>query len=254
MSALFVAWRGGDAQHGTWGPVGRLDRVDGTYRFCYTRGARTLAEFRPLTGMDDLEQVYESEALFPVFANRLLSPSRPEYEAFLTWGGFDSANPPDPIAILAVTEGIRQTDEIEVFPCPAPDGDGCYLNKFFLHGIRWMMPAAVERIARLAPNEPLYMMPDPCNIADPFAVAVRTAAPVAQIGYVPRYLAHDVGQLLHRCDPEFIELFVQRVNPDAPMQQRVLCRMHACWPDDFVPCSGEAFQPIPAGVPSHCEA
>ena len=117
MSALFVAYRGGAPQHGGWGPVGRLEHDGGLYRFCYTRGASTLPGFRPFSQMEDLSQVYESEELFPLFDNRLLSPSRPEYEAFLRWGGFDPNNPPDPIAILGVTEGIRQTDQVEVFPC-----------------------------------------------------------------------------------------------------------------------------------------
>jgi len=118
-------------KNGVWGPVGRLDYESGTYRFCYTKGAQSLVGFRPFSQMDDMDQVYESETLFPVFANRLLSPSRPEFEAFLTWGGFDPENAPDPITVLSVTEGIRQTDSIEVFPCPIPDVNSCYLNKFW---------------------------------------------------------------------------------------------------------------------------
>jgi len=121
MNALFVAWRSGDAQNGRWGPVGRLDYDGQTYRFCYTRGAHTLAGFQPFSQMDNLGQVYESEELFPLFANRLLARSRPDYQSFLTWSGFDPSNPPDPISLLSVTEGRRQTDSIEVFP----PGSGC---------------------------------------------------------------------------------------------------------------------------------
>lgn len=98
--SLFVAWRTPDPSHGRWEPVGRLDGDAGGYRFQYTRGARRLEEFAPFPGMPDLEAVYESDELFPLFANRLLAPSRPEYEAFLAWGGFDPNNPPDPIAVL----------------------------------------------------------------------------------------------------------------------------------------------------------
>ncbi|HEV3417251.1 MAG TPA: hypothetical protein VG056_10570 [Pirellulales bacterium] len=43
-----------------------------------------------------------------------------------------------------------------------------------------------------------------------------------------------------------------RVNPDAPLQNRVLCRMRGCWPDGFQPCSGDDFLPIPADVPARC--
>ena len=84
------------------------------------------------------------------------------------------------------------------------------------------------------------------------SVAVRTEVEQTQIGYVPRYLANDVWHLVQRCDNEFIELFVARVNKDAPLQNRLLCRMHACWPDGFQPCSSEDFAPIPADVPSEC--
>lgn len=251
MKSLFVAWRPAAPEGAGWRPVGRLEYDGHLYRFCYTGGARKPG-FRPFPQMERLEQVYESEDLFPLFANRLLSQSRPEYEAYLRWSGFDPENPPDPIVVLGVTEGIRQTDAIEVFPCPAPDADGCYLNKFFLHGIRWLPPAAVERIGNLVEGERLKLMLDFQNDHDPQAVAVRTEIERMQIGYVPRYLAHDVWQLVQQCDADFIELSIERVNRDAPLQNRALCRMRACWPDDFQPCSGDDFVPIPAAVPARC--
>jgi hypothetical protein len=221
------------------------------YRFCYTHGAKKPG-FQPFRGMGNLEQVYESEELFPLFANRLLPDSRPEYEAFLRWSGFDSTNPPDPIVVLGVTEGIRETDAVEVFPCPLPDVDGCYVNRFFLHGIRWFPAAAIERTARLTAGEQLKLMSDVQNSHDPYAVAVRTESERTLIGYVPRYLAHDVWHLVQQCGINFIDLFVDRVNSDAPLQNRVLCRMHACWPEGFQPCCGNDFLPIPAGVVGSC--
>jgi hypothetical protein len=203
--------------------------------------------------MEKLDQVYESDELFPLFANRLLPDSRPEYEAFLRWGGFDPDNPPEPIVVLGVTEGIRQTDSVEVFPCPTPGLDGCYLNRFFLHGIRWLPETAVFRVGELEPGESLKLMLDLQNPHDPQAVAVRTEDPRRiLIGYVPRYLANDVWQLVQRCGTHFIKLSVERVNSDAPLQNRVLCRMHACWPHGFQPCSGEDFSPIAAGVAARC--
>lgn len=251
MSTLFVAWRTPDPAGG-WGPVARLDFDEDVYRFSYTRGAQTLEGFRPFPQMERFEQVYESDELLPLFANRLLSKSRPEYEAFLRWGGFDPSNPPDPIAILGVTEGLRQTDSIEVFPCPQPDAEGCYLNKFFLHGVRWMPQPAIDRVGRLNSGERLLILPDVCNEYDRNAVAVRTDDERMLIGYVPRYLARDVWHLLRECDPDFIRLEVERLNPDAPLQQRLLCRMNACWPDEFRPCSSEDFQPIASGLSQPC--
>ena len=254
MKALFVAWRAGEEGPGAWGPVGRLEHEGSLFRFCYTKGARMIPGFRPFAQMADLEQVYESEKLFPLFANRLLSRSRPEYEMFLRWGGFNVDDPPDPIAVLSVTEGIRQTDAIEVFPCPQPDSEGCYINKFFLHGVRWAPEGAPAIIAKLLPEDQLVMEPEPSNPVDTNAVAVFRAGSLVRIGFVPRYLARDVARLLTACGGAFTQLFVERLNSDAPLQQRVLCRMHACWPEDFEPCSGEQFQPIPEGIAARCDA
>ncbi|WP_425267232.1 HIRAN domain-containing protein [Aeoliella straminimaris] len=250
MKALFVAWRPEKASSG-WRPVGRLIHSDGLYRFCYTRGAQR-EEFQPFAGMKDLDQVYESESLFPIFANRLLPASRPEYEEYLRWSGFDPSQPPEPIVVLGVTEGIRKTDAVEVFPCPTPDSEGCYLNRFFLHGIRWMDHSAVERLETLRTGDRLYMMLDVQNPSDRNAVAVRTEHSSAMIGYVPRYLARDVKSLFGKCDTDIVNLEVERVNLEAPTQNRLLCRMRACWPVDFRPCEGEEFLPIPDGVPARC--
>ena len=245
-NALYVAWRAGDADRGRWGPVGRLEHGAAGYRFLYTRGARMLPGFTPFPEMPDLDAVYESKELFPLFANRILARSRREYDAYLRWGDFDPDNPPDPIAVLGVTEGRRATDALELFPCPVGDMEGTYVNKFFLHGVRWMSPQAVARIDALVRDEPLGIMLDIQNPDDADAVAVRTCdvRDRFMIGYVPRYLARDVKRLCFECDPEVIELSVQRVNPDAPLQQRVLCRMEACWPEGFRPCSDEEYQPL----------
>ena len=202
--------------------------------------------FAPFPGMPHLGAVYESEELFPLFANRLLARSRPEYDAFLSWGDFDRDNPPDPIAVLSVTEGRRATDSLEVFPCPHPDATGRYINKFFLHGMRWMQADAIERIGQLRPQEKLHWKPDPSNAYDPHAVAVfaSDAHDEVKIGYVPRYLACDAQKLIDGCGTNSGMLTVERINPDAPLQQRVLCKLNTCWPDDFRPCSGDEFQPI----------
>ena len=254
MNALLVASRTGGPDKGGWGPVGRLEYADGGYRFFYTKGAKSLEGFRPFHGMDDLTTIFESDDLFPIFKNRLLPESRPEYEAYLRWSGFDADNPPDPISILGVTEGIRQTDSIELFPCPVPDLDGCYINKFFLHGLRWMPEAAKARISELKEGDQLFLMGDFCNVVDPGAVALRTGEDDRfLIGYVPRYLANDVWKLIGQCEPDFIQVFVHRINRDAPMQQRLLCRMHACWPEGFEPCDDESFAPIPEGASARCE-
>ncbi len=248
---LFVAWRSGGNRDRQWGPVARLDKDLGHYRFAYTNGAKLLKGFSPLPGMTDLNEVYESDELLPIFQSRLLSRSRSEYRDFLTWGGFNPDMPPEPLELLGVTEGLRATDLLELFPCPAPDAANRFRMKFFLHGVRHMPLEAQKEISRLCPGESLGLMFDVCNWNDPQAVAIRTCPSQERkrllIGYMPRYLARDTKALLDSIPTGGIRLTVERVNIDAPLQQRLLCRMESPWPKSYVPCEGEEFQPL-AGV------
>ena len=242
---VFIAWRSGTPERGAWSPVARLQHVDGEYHFVYTHGARTLTGFHPFPGMPDLDEVYRSQTLFPLLTNRLLSRSRPEYDAWLTWSGFDPKFPPDPLAVLGVTEGIRQTDALEVFPCPQPDLQGRYQTRFFLHGLRHASQQARARLETLKAGDALHVELENDNPRDPRAVAVMTdGAQRLRLGYVPRYLARDARALVAPGAMDAIELRVARINSAAPLQMRLLCHLTAPWPRDFEPCAEEAFQPI----------
>lgn len=248
-TTVFIAWRGGTPDRGEWSPVARLTRDGGDYCFVYTQGALTLAGFHPFPGMGDLETVYRSRDLFPMLANRLLSKSRPEYAAWLAWSGFDANDPPDPLAVLGVTEGIRQTDALEVFPQPVPDAQGNFATRFFLHGLRFAESQALERIAALRTGDRLRAELEDHNEYDPQAVAVLDdGAERLRLGYVPRYLARDVRALAERGGIDGIDLRVARINVSAPLQMRVLCTLKAFWPRDFEPCAGAEFQPITAAA------
>ncbi len=248
-TTVFIAWRGGSTERGEWSPVARLEHAQGEYRFVYTQGARTLTGFYPFPGMGDLEVVYRSRTLFPLFTNRLLARSRPEYEAWLMWSGFDPKDPPDPLAVLGVTEGIRQTDALEVFPMPVADAHGNYATRFFLHGLRHASAQAHERLAELRTNDALHVELEDANEHDPHAVAVLDdGVQRLRLGYVPRYLARDVRVLVARNDMSAIDLRVARVNHGAPLQMRLLCTLQTPWPQGFTPCTGAEFQPIAEAV------
>lgn len=242
---IFIAWRGGDADSGHWSPVARLDHADGTYRFVYTGGALTLPGFRPFPGIPELEETYRSETLFPLLANRILAHSRPEYQAWLRWSDFDPADPPEPMAVLSVTEGIRQTDALEVFPRPEPDAKNQYQSRFFLHGLRHASTAARDQVLSMRPGDHLALELDDHNPHDPRAVAVVTDGDKRlKLGYVPRYLARDVRTLLAMHDHNDIDVRVVRINTKAPQQMRLLCSLTTAWPADFEPCAGEEFVPL----------
>lgn len=242
--SLYIAWRSEQGSTGHWGPVGRLDRTPSGYLFRYTRGARSFHDFRPFPGMNDLGSVYESEGLFPFLGNRLLARSRPEYARYLEWSGLRSAQAPDPLAVLSVTEGRRETDSFEVFACPRPDAEGRFACTFFVHGIRHLPEDVKDRLLEMEVGDPLVPHFESDNPRDPRAVSLRSAVrPDQHLGYVPRYLAADVRRLAESGAHD-IEARVERVNRDAPVQQRLLCHLTAPWPAGFAPCVGEDFEPL----------
>lgn len=214
-----------------------------TYRFCYTQGALKSDNFSPFGSMDELYAVYESEALFPLFSNRLLPVSRPEYQRQMRW--LDIKETKDiSLYMLSMTGGIRATDTLEVFECPVPNREGQYEVDFFAHGLRHLAKHAIERVNGLTKGERLFPAPDIQNEFDSKAILLRTGDPVEFAGYCPRYLSPDFERLADENGPMSVRVTVERVNQDAPLNLRLLCKLVAPWPADFHPCSGDDFEPL----------
>jgi len=247
MTALFLAWQ--DSVRRLWFPVGRLSREGQLYRFEYLHGAleaRRQAGFAPLISFPDLEVIYLSETLFPMFHNRVMGPSRAEYHDYLTWLDIPAAAA-EPLLLLARGGGHRATDAFEVFPAPEVSPEGLYRALFFVHGLRYMPEASRKRAEQLEVGERLLLMRGVQNGTEPDALMLRTAEVRGRddrylLGYCPRYLLTDLKELLG--GPR-IDVRVQRVNPPpAPSQVRVLCRLEARCLAGFTPLAGEIFQPI----------
>jgi HIRAN domain len=239
MKVLYLAWQ--DPKGRRWFPVGRLSFDGRVYRFVYTKGALKSPNFLPFGWMQDLYTAYESSELFPLFANRLLSKTRPEYKAFLHWLNVPNSMD-DSLMLLGRSEGLRGTDSLTVFPLPEKSSDGTYDVHFFSHGLRHLPDYTVQVVEELRPGSRLFLMPDPQNRHDASAVALRTDDPVTIVGYCPRYLSKDFLLVLQSGTPDIPEVVVERVNKEAPMQLRLLCSMHAPWPEEFKPCSGEEYE------------
>ena len=119
MKTLFVAWQTPKPSR-AWFPIGRLDAdtEHHDYVFRYTQGAinaHTAAGFEPLLSFPKFDQRYESSELFPLFQNRVMGSRRKDFGDYLMWLDLDEANY-DPIEVLGLTGGERQTDSLEVFP------------------------------------------------------------------------------------------------------------------------------------------
>ncbi len=240
--SLFVSWR--DPEVGSIHPIGRLVRRKGPqgehYSFAYLKLAERLHGFEPLPGLADLHERYDRDRLFPVFANRVMPRSRPDYD--LLASRVDLSGDADPFEVLARTGGRRATDRIEVFAGPerTPDGESCVL--FFARGIRHV-PGAVTAVATLRPGDLLTLVDDAQNEHNRRAVLLRISDG-RQVGWIPDYLVDHVHELreLNGADPI---VAVEHVNDDSvATHMRLLCRLRAPWPDRYVPFSGPDFQTL----------
>lgn len=218
MNTLYIAWQ--DPQTRRWHTVGRLDRdADGGYRFGYTHGALASARFNYLGRMMDKAQVYFSDRLFPLFANRLLAEKRPEYPAYLSWMGVEQ-NHPDPLEVLARSGGRRGTDELCVYPQVEPDQDGRMTLFFFAHGLRYLDPEEQRMVSALQPGDTLQLRAEDDNRHDRYALLLESGH-AARVGYCPRYLNQGLSRVQQHTP---ILLVIDKVNRDAPLQFRLLCK------------------------------
>jgi hypothetical protein len=237
---IFVAWR--DPQNKSWYPIAKLsiDQND-IYSFVYTKGA-IKSQFPRFPKMDEITE-YKSTELFPLFYNRIISEKRPDFDNLLKWLDINKQKP-NPLKILALTEGTKPTDHLEFFQCPVKSLRNKLEVPFIVHGLQYLPKQALKRIDDLEVGERLYLTPDPQNEFDSNAIILRTNNPVYAIGYCPRYLCSDFLELLRTNDPGEISVTVKRVNKDAPLGFRLLCEIVSHWPEGFHPCAQEDFEPI----------
>ena len=237
MQSLFIAWQ--DPESRLWYTVGRLTREEDGYRFVYTQGAKESPRFRYLGRMMDLHKEYYSKELFPLFRNRVLQTSRPEYPDYLQWLALEVRNN-DPLLLLGRSGGKRATDSLCVFPEPEADSQGRYTVYFFSHGLRYLDVVNLEGINKLRAGDVLRLKPEDHNQYDRFALILETDESL-KVGYCPRYLNKELRRVQEKTN---IHLQVERVNQDAPLAFRLLCRAEFTLPEEFVIFGSKEYQPI----------
>lgn len=218
MNPLYIAWQ--DPQSRLWHTVGQLSREKNLYTFAYTRGALASPRFKYLGRMRDLHKNYYSQELFPLFANRILNSSRPEYPDYVRWLAMNPDKENDPMQLLARSGGERATDDLYVYSHPEINDQG-EMELFFLsNGLRYLDPASLHRIEQLQMGDRLALRREVENEHDRFALVLETDEPI-KVGYCPRYLNRDLCQIMEKT---IVQLTVERLNHDAPIQFRLLCK------------------------------
>lgn len=205
--------------------VGVLSRARGTYYFRYLDGARELPAFLPFLGFAELEQEYQSQHLFPLFAERVLDDARPDRMSLFQ--ALDLVETAGPMEFLARSGGRRAGDTIELLPIPDIDGRRTQCT-FLVHGVRYQ-PGAADAIDHLTTGQALDLVPEPDNEHDPRAVLVTTDG--TRLGWVPNPLLDYVHAIMSTGD---VRLTVVRANPsEFGHHMRLLVRIEGQLPDGY---------------------
>jgi hypothetical protein len=217
-------------------PVGLLE-YDGTvHRFRYLRVAADLQGFRPFIGFPDLSKCYRSRDLFPLFAQRVMSPRRPDYSEYLQ--SLDLSDGATTWEKLARTEGKLASDTIQLVPEPTVREDGSTLGRFLVAGVRWQLKDAVERervLEAIQAGDRLRLVDEPTNEKNPRAILTTTNADLA-VGWVPDMLLDYVHTVKDHGAHDVT--VVHRNGPNAPSHMRLLVELKGMVELDYVPFSG----------------
>jgi hypothetical protein len=243
MTSLFLAWQ---ARNRSWYPVGRLDADVAAHRFHfgYTKGALLAGSkegFAALPSFPDMNQSYESSELFPLFKNRVLTSTRHDFSSYLAT--LDMSEP-DPIAMLALTGGERQTDSLEVFPKIDKRPDGSFMARFFVHGMRYMTPEARVRALQLKSGEALGVSVELNNPSTQYGIQLTTRD-YHFVGWTPHYLVADLLMAVSS-KPQVSARVILVNQEDVPVNRRILVEFRGTLPKGVEPMSGEHFQLIAA--------
>ena len=246
MTSLYLAWQD-SGRNRAWFPIGRLDSdlAHSRFVFGYTQGAERAAQvagLRPLESFPDFYKTYESAELFPLFKNRVMDSGRVDFTEYLRQ--LDLApEAADPMSILAVTGGTRQTDNLEVFPKIERQTHGRFRCRFFLHGSRHVNADAQRALSALKAEDVLRVALELNNPATGLALQIETND-YHMVGWAPRYLIGDLKNAIDH-SPEAVSGKVVRVNPaPAPFNQRVLVELTGRLAADRAPMSEPDFQLI----------
>ena len=237
---LLLIWQ--DPETRLFAPVGALTQEpDGSFLFRYIMRAQREVRFRPLASFPELHRVYWFADLPPFFHNRVMSPRRPDYAAYVKALDLSVEHAP-PFEVLARTGGSRATDTFHVVAEPTRAADGRVSMLFLASGVRHV-DGAEDRIGRLSAGDPLGLRPEPDNPHNARALLLDAEDDHA-VGYVPDWMLDTVRQLVD-ADPGH-RLTVELANgPGTPPHLRLLCRLEASVPAEILPGNDPDFDYVP---------
>lgn len=234
VQRMVVAWR--DPRSRSVRPVGILQHDSAGYSFGYIEAVQEIEGFRPLLGFRDFYVTYQQPDLFHLFAQRVMSASRPDYGRYLSELGLASDDD-EPWEQLARSYGTRAIDRLQLFPVPTVI-DGSVACRFLVHGTRYAGSSVEEALSGLQRGSPLRLIDEPDNPVTDRAVIVAGGS--QRIGWVPDLLVDELHRLQ---EVTSVEADVVQVNgPSAPPHLRVLAELRAVGAQDFEFFAGPRWQ------------
>ena len=199
VSELLVLWQ--QPSNRAMVPVAILAFDGKSYSFRYLDTAKSLAQFRPLIGFRDFDEIYESDELFALFQERVLDPSRADYASVVQGLALDPLLA-TPWEQLVRTGGSSEGDTIQVTPFPHSVSDG-WECIFLAAGLRYFQEKTVmtdrgesstytperfeEILKSLSPGDALEVVLELDNTYNPHAQLLFYGDDV--LGYLPDWLA-----------------------------------------------------------------
>lgn len=191
---LYLIWKESQSRRNFI--IGRLIRQMDGYSFEYGDEVKEALKkgFSPLVPFPEINKVYFSQNMFPVFSSRLPDKKRKGIEQILNKYGLSEYDEYE----LLKTTGARLPIDTFSFVSPIFPDDENVKIEFCAMGIRHYIGCNGESCAKgpeLLPGQMLQLIPQSDNAYDNYAVRLVTPEGCL-IGYIPRYYSQAVYKKL----------------------------------------------------------
>lgn len=204
---LFLIWK--SERNRTQYVIGELSK-NSHYQFKYCDQIEEAEKqgFTPLTSFPDLDRVYESEVLFPVFESRLPDKKRKDIGSILKKYEMDEYEPYQ----LLKRSGARLPIDNLYFIDPIIDVNIPLKRKFYIAGARYYIGCEgkdCDKSLEISKQDKVFLELEPDNIKDPKAIKVLNKERDL-LGYIPRYYSSRVFEMIQ--NERYIECTVLNVD------------------------------------------
>lgn len=203
--------------------VGQLSK-NGNYEFQYRKNEiieAIKAGFAPLIAFEEINKVYVSASLFPIFSSRLPDRKRKDIGRILLKYGLKEY---DAYELLKMSGARLPIDNLQ-FIDPILDIENEFERKFYMAGVRHYLGCDGEKCEKsidVEADEELFLEMEPENTYDKNAIRVVNAEKVL-LGYIPRYYSEAYTRLIQ--EKREIQCNVYEVNKNECCSECIMLKI-----------------------------